>query len=384
MRATVGVVIDSDFDATGAGFHAEAFAMGSLFSTDVDIASAGAYGAWTSDGSMSFFLWTAVFLFDPTTMQQVPYYLIGIEWFSQTVFQLVQGDPCNIAIPSSPAVTIRETRSFAQATYYYGIPLIADVNMHVELVGWFEVGYGVELVTQNLTNPLPGQITGYIRPGIGLGGQISANVQVLVANAGLEGVLDFASLYLPAGGAMIVSALSPLTVGFGDSISIQGNFLKGRVDLYYEIWDCCCWYCWFTCCFSCGGGCNYRGDYTLFSWDGIFLPPLSIDERTNLCSTLRSSADLAPVNMDPNVFVLSEPELAQVPLYTATPPDRLLDGEDGQDEDAENWMECGGYYDLRSRLIQLNSCPYQQMDCDGMSMVRVLLMTSCSSSRAHD
>ncbi|KAH6635430.1 hypothetical protein B0J18DRAFT_472556 [Chaetomium sp. MPI-SDFR-AT-0129] len=368
VRATVGVVVDSDFDATGAGFHAEAFVLGSLFSTDIDIASAGAYASWTSSGSLSFFLWTAVFLFDPVSLQQVPYYLIGIEWFSQTVFQLVQGDPCTIQLPSNPAVTVRETRSFVQATYYYGIPLIAEVDLHVELVGWFEVGYGVELVTQNLSSPIPGQITGYIRPGMGLGGQISANVRVLVASGGLEGDLEFASLYLPAGGGMTVNSLSPLAAGFGDSIQINGEFLRGRVALYYEIWNCCCWYCWFTCCFDCGGGCNYRGYYTLFSWDGIPLPVIYIDNRPNLCASLRSAAELPHRALGSGVMMLQGPQLADYLPYMAPPPLEVTDGDEIVDMDAENWMECGGYYDLRSRLVQLSTCSYQSMDCDGMSL----------------
>ena len=28
--------------------------------------------------------------------------------------------------------------------YSYGIPVVANVNLRVELVGWFEVGYGVQ------------------------------------------------------------------------------------------------------------------------------------------------------------------------------------------------------------------------------------------------
>jgi len=339
VRAAVGVSVDSDFDTTGAGFHAEAFIFGSLFSTNFDIASAGAYAIWDSDGLMSFSLWTAIFIYDFQLMHQVPYYLLDIEYMGQTVFQLMQGDPCTIMTPSNPAVTIRQTKSFIRATYYYGIPLIANVNLHVELVGWFEVGYGVELVARNLTNPLPGQITGYIRPGAGVGGQISANVQVLVANAGLEGNLDFAAIYLPAGGAMVVKSLSPFGAGFGDSISLQGQFLKGQVRLYFQIWNCCCWYCWFSCCFRCGGGCNSQHDYTLFHWDGVRLPSVYIDHRPNLCSSIMSSGDVPSTRIDPQRAIMSRVDFS--PLSNI-PPEGLVAGQ--VPEDSESWCLCEGYY----------------------------------------
>ncbi|KAF2272773.1 uncharacterized protein EI97DRAFT_200739 [Westerdykella ornata] len=315
--------------------------MGSLFRTNFDIAAASVTAAWTSSGYMSFTMYTVVFLLDLSTMRQKPYYLINVQYAGQTAFQLKQGDPCTISLPDSPAITIRETRTFIQARYFYGIPGIANVNLQVQLLGWFEVGYGVQLVTKDLINPLPGQIVGYIRPGAGLGGQISANVQILVASGGLQGNLDFAAVSIPAGGGMITNSLSPFSVGFGDVIQLQGRFLSGRVSLHVSIWNCCCWYCWFSCCFRCGGGCNWGRDYTIFQWAGINPSPFQIDSRRNLCASLISSTDLPPVDYSREQARLSQPEIRP---FSATPPEGMPPVGDGDPTDSEFWCLCEGFF----------------------------------------
>jgi hypothetical protein len=340
VQAAVGFQVNSNFDADGAGFQAQAYVMGSLFRTKFDVAAASVTAAWTSDGYMSFTMWTVVFLLDLSTFRQRPYYLINVQYARQTAFQLKKGDPCTISLPDNPAITIRETRTFMQARYYYGIPVIANVNLHVQLLGWFEVGYGVQFVTKDLSKPLPGQIVGYIRPAAGLGGQISANVQILVASGGLQGNLDFAAVSIPAGGGMIVNSLSPFNVGFGDSIQLQGRFLSGRVTLYVSIWNCCCWYCWFSCCFRCGGGCNYGREYTILDWAGINPPPFQIDSRRNLCASLMSSADLPPVDYSREQARLSRPEIRP---FSATPPESAQ--QLGNPTDSDLWCLCDGYFD---------------------------------------
>ena len=162
MKALIGMFVNSDFGETGVTFDAEAYIQGSLFGVNFDVASAGAYAAWTDDGLMSFTMWMAVFLFDFSVMQQVPYYILNIQYqaqvteatyrlssvwltrIKQTAFGVTQSNPCTLKVPSSPSKSIRETRSFISASYYYGIPMIANINIHVELVGWFELNYGVQ------------------------------------------------------------------------------------------------------------------------------------------------------------------------------------------------------------------------------------------------
>ena len=120
-------------------------------------------------------------------------------------------------------------------------------------------------VGQTITS-LPGQLVGYIRPAAGLGGQISANVQVLVASGGVQGSMTFAELALPVGGAVYVASITPsFSASFGDSLTLTGNFLNGNVQLWVSIWNCCCWYCGWSCCFRCGGSCNvgYPGSQPL-------------------------------------------------------------------------------------------------------------------------
>ncbi|RYP00086.1 hypothetical protein DL766_010502 [Monosporascus sp. MC13-8B] len=272
-KAMVSLVIDSNFDADGADLHTEAGIGGEIFETKFDIASAGIYAASNSRGVMSLTAWMAVFLLDVTTMRQVPYYVIAVQYQAATVFQLSQGDPCQLTVPASLARTIRETRSFISATYYYGIPLIANVNLQVELIGYYELGYGIQLKTQQTpAQPIPGQIGAFLRPAAGIFGQISANVQVLVVSGGVRGSLNFATLSLPVGGGVEVNSLSPFEVGFGDSAQFQGDFLQG----------------------SCGGSCDSQSVYNLFSWGGIAMPPAIIDDRSSICESLVDVSHVAP------------------------------------------------------------------------------------------
>ncbi|RYO93578.1 hypothetical protein DL762_001016 [Monosporascus cannonballus] len=79
-KAMVSLVIDSNFDADGADLHTEAGIGGEIFETKFDIASAGIYAASNSRGVMSLTAWMAVFLLDVTTMRQVPYYVIAVQY----------------------------------------------------------------------------------------------------------------------------------------------------------------------------------------------------------------------------------------------------------------------------------------------------------------
>ena len=84
----MGSFINSNFDGEGASFDAEAYVQGYLFGADFDIATAGAYAAWTDDGLISFTMWMAVFLFDIFSLRQVPYYIINIQYQTQVTLYL--------------------------------------------------------------------------------------------------------------------------------------------------------------------------------------------------------------------------------------------------------------------------------------------------------
>ncbi|KAI9751030.1 MAG: dihydrolipoamide dehydrogenase precursor [Chaenotheca gracillima] len=349
-KVIVGLDVESDFGANGASFYAGSFVQGNLFGTDFDLASAGVYGAWTDQGLLSFSMWMAVFLFDFSKMAQVPYYVVDIQYQTQTAVGIAKGDPCTLTVPYNGPLSVLSS---------YGIPLIANINLHVELVGWFEVQYGFQIKSQSLdvTNFLPGQIVGYARPGAGIGGQISANVQVLVASGGIQGNMDFASISIPVGGGMTVNRLSPFTVGFGDSISVTGTFLKGSVNLVAEIWNCCCWSCWFKCCFRCGGSCNSRWTYVLITWNGIAGFTLPIDNRQNLCVTMRSAANLPPPGRDAKTFELS---LLKPPEISSPVVGGIFDNMDD-----EAYCDCVGLYNLRSRKRPRDSSGFQNLELEG-------------------
>ena len=78
--------IDSRLDDTGAAFFAEAGLSGKIFGTDFDIASAGVQAVATSSGLMSLTAWLGVFLLDPRSMRQVPYYVIAIQYQAAVCF----------------------------------------------------------------------------------------------------------------------------------------------------------------------------------------------------------------------------------------------------------------------------------------------------------
>lgn len=82
----IGLHIDSNLDTTGATFYAEAGLSGQIFETDFDIASAGVQAVATSSGLMSLTAWLGVFLLDPRSMRQVPYYVIAVQYQEAVCF----------------------------------------------------------------------------------------------------------------------------------------------------------------------------------------------------------------------------------------------------------------------------------------------------------
>ena len=149
--------------------------------------------------------------------------------------------------------------------------------------------------------------------------------------------MEFASIAIPAGGAVLVSKLSLFSVGFGDLIKVQGSFLSGRVSVYVQIWNCCCWYCGWSCCFRCGGGFNTRRDYVIFNWAGINPGALNIDSRTNMCASIMDASTLPPPAYHPEAM-----QRAFEADYTAQGVGVL-----GVDPDSESYCLCVGPYNLR-------------------------------------
>ena len=357
-KMLIGLALDSNFDDHGASLLAEAGIRGTIFQSSFDIASAGVYATWASTGYMAVMAWMAVFLFDLRELRQVPFYVINFEYSARTFVQITAGDPCSFSLPA-PAVAIRETRTFISATYYYGIPLVANVNLNVQLVGWYELGYGIQFKKANGSGItlIPGQIGGYVKPATGISGQISANVESLVASAGLKGSLDVAKIGMPTGAALYVGALSPnFTAGFGDILQLEGSFLSGTIDLDVEIWNCCCWSCGFKCCLRCGGSCNKMWTYNILKWDGITPPPFKIRDDTNLCSKpLNAQIDGSFYSRDEQLRLSDSSQGSIEPWqYNYDDLQTVTGVSENDDEvarrDSDDWCDCIGHCNLFAAL----------------------------------
>lgn len=233
--------------------------------------------------------------------------------------------------------------------------------MNVQLIGWYELGYGIQFKKPSGTGiaVVPGQIGGYLKPATGISGQISANVEPLVASAGLKGSLDVATMTLPTGAAIYMGQLAPnFTVGYGDLLQLEGSFLSGTIDLDVEIWNCCCWSCGFKCCLRRGGTCNKIWTYNILSWNGIRPQPFKIRDDTDLCRKTLSTTTSGPFYSRNEQLRLSATQEESIEPWQYNANWYLVDGEDDQDgRDADDWCDCIGHCNLFSAL-KIDYQPY--------------------------
>jgi hypothetical protein len=145
-----------------------------------------------------------------------------------------------------------------QFTSYYGVPLLADIEVNTAVIGYVQLGYGVRLVVPggqfDLNNLM---LTAYLKPAAGVNMVLSARARLLILSAGVQGSLTMAELAAP-----VALGWSTNATKFAFDSSVDFTFLKGRVDFFYDIWWC---RTWFT---KCGGQYNKRKYFPIVNWSG--------------------------------------------------------------------------------------------------------------------
>eukprot|EP00036_Acanthoecidae_sp_10tr_P020562 CAMPEP_0206316140 /NCGR_PEP_ID=MMETSP0106_2-20121207/15936_1 /ASSEMBLY_ACC=CAM_ASM_000206 /TAXON_ID=81532 /ORGANISM="Acanthoeca-like sp., Strain 10tr" /LENGTH=1641 /DNA_ID=CAMNT_0053747631 /DNA_START=82 /DNA_END=5004 /DNA_ORIENTATION=+ len=261
-----------DIDTNGLQANAETGVTGSLFGKDFDILRAGVSASWSSQGDIVGLAFVTAYIWDPVR-GQTSYDMFLRQWKFITPFGITSGDDCRATPPDNAARAVTWSTTFARATAFYGIPLIADVDATLALQGSIDIGYGFVFVIDNTTaakrdaDQQPRASDGfllkaYAQPAASVEAIASGNVRVLVASGGIRGTLKFIDMRLP-----LVFGINTGHWTFAWSASAVATFLQGTLDLYYSIFWCG-WDGWWPVC---GGRYNKEGTKNLFTWPGYSL-----------------------------------------------------------------------------------------------------------------
>lgn len=266
---TASAEVGYTFDSSGFASHAWSSIDGALFGQTFNLAKAGVYAAWTSGAAVSANLYFTIRIWDPRIFSSVDYDVMLYSLYTRAPVGISAGDLCDLSPPPQLAYSTRIQKTFFQFTYYYGVPLLADVDIQVQGVGWLDLSYGLVLVFNDTGSALSFghmAVKGYVVPSLGIDVRTSANVNLLVLSGGVSGTLTFADVSAP-----FVSSYNTATGRLGYTASLHAVAMRGSLDLYWEVFNCQCWSCSWSCCFRCGGQYNTRSVINIASWAGFSL-----------------------------------------------------------------------------------------------------------------
>jgi len=140
-------------------------------------------------------------------------------------------------------------------TYFYGIPVLnIGVSLQIDVVAALNVGFGYQFlfygnaIGATLSST---QFRASAVPGGSVSASITAGVDVWVARGGISATVTLISLDFPVTAAIMMDGSSSCY-----KVSMNSQFLRGNVVLYYEIPHFCYW----SWCHK---------SYELFKWDGL-------------------------------------------------------------------------------------------------------------------
>lgn len=261
----VNAALDWLFDENGFSSQALTSVDAKLFDQEFNLAKAGATASWNSGGDAGAFVYFVIhaLAFDDHGFPGFWDYDILLLQRTIKLPGLSFGDVCSLSLPPSVGYTTRVQQTFYQFKFMYGIPILADLELSVSVVGWFNVDSGVVFVFSNPPSLSNMTVKGYVSPSVGIDAQVSAGGHIMFLAASLRGTLTFAQLELP-----VIAAYSVLHNQLGYDIQLTGKFLQGRVALQYtDPIPHCHWVSkWW------GGypSCSFVDEsLTLFDWSGF-------------------------------------------------------------------------------------------------------------------
>jgi len=244
--------------------NAETGVTGSLFGKDFNIIRAGVTVTLSNAGEVVGLVFVTAYMWDPVR-GQTTYDIFARQWKLAVPFTLKVGNPCVTMPPGQPSKSVAWSTTFFRASAFYGIPMIADVDVELALQGSISIGYGFTIIaTSNGTNltGLPFLLEAYAQPSASLEAVASGNVRAVAVSGGVRGTLSFADMKIP-----LIFGINSQHLTFVYSGNLTGTFLKGTLDLFYSIF----WCKPHGLLLSCGGSNNIDGTRSLLNWTGSTL-----------------------------------------------------------------------------------------------------------------